>query len=264
MNGLSIRCLGVRRYVRDVRRSAEFYTGLFGFGPVAPSDDGADLRFGDMRLELRQATAKAHEPPRSHDLSFRHLAIVVRDMGRAFALLGARDVGLISSGPQTLPEWNPESAGIEALYFRDPDGHALELIRFPDGKGKPIWRRAGADLFLGVDHTAIVVSDLDASLGFYTALGFTLDATARNYGEEQEALSGEPDASLRVATLGADTGSFSLELLSYVAPTDGRPQADALRPGDLAWSETLIESSSADETTGSPFRDPDGHGVSLR
>ena len=36
-------------------------------------------------------------------------------------------------GPQTLPDWNKNAAGIQAFYFRDPDGHFLEVLAFPAG-----------------------------------------------------------------------------------------------------------------------------------
>lgn len=264
MSARGVKCLGVRRYVRDVSRSQSFYVDLFGFELAPARHGGADLQFGEMRLELRTVSGKAHRQPRSQDRWFRHLAIVVRDMARAMRVLENRGVDLISVGPQTLPDWNPASGGIHAIYFRDPDGHPLELIAFPPGKGKPVWQYPGRNLFLGVDHTAIVVSDMDASLDYYVSLGFTLDATAHNHGLEQEALSGAPGASVRVAALAAGEGSFSLELLAYIAPADGYRQPDALMPGDLAWSETLIALPHADVETGAPRRDPDGHGVSLR
>ena len=31
--------------------------------------------------------------------------------------------------------------GIEAFYFKDPDGHALEILHFPPDKGAPKWKR---------------------------------------------------------------------------------------------------------------------------
>ena len=46
----------------------------------------------------------------------------------------------ISKWLQLLPAWNPNASGIRAVYFRDPDGHPLELIQFPPGKGDPRWQ----------------------------------------------------------------------------------------------------------------------------
>ena len=61
-----------------------------------------------------------------------------------------------------MPDWNPSAGGIRAFYFRDPDRHVLEVIWFPAGKGAPRWQRhAPTALFLGIDHTAIVVADTD-------------------------------------------------------------------------------------------------------
>jgi catechol 2,3-dioxygenase-like lactoylglutathione lyase family enzyme len=77
-----------------------------------------------------------------------------------------------SPGPQRLPDWNPDAGGIEAFYFKDPDGNHLEVLEFPEGKGDPKWHRPGEELFLGIDHMAVVVGDTDSSLAFYReALG---------------------------------------------------------------------------------------------
>jgi hypothetical protein len=75
-----------------------------------------------------------------------------------------RHVRAISSRPQILPKSNVAAAGIAAFYFRDPDGHALELIYFPPGKGDPRWQEPGERLFLGLDHAAIGVRSTAASL----------------------------------------------------------------------------------------------------
>ena len=82
------------------------------------------------------------------------------------------------------------AAGIKAFYFKDPDHHALEILWFPPGKGDPKWHRpAATKLFLGIDHTAIVVNDTEASLKFYReALGLKQVAESENYGVEQKHL----------------------------------------------------------------------------
>ena len=70
-----------------------------------------------------------------------------------------------------MPDWNKNAGGIKAFYFKDPDGHALEILQFPADKGNPKWQQLAAAhpdrLFLGIDHTAIVVGDTEASLKFY-------------------------------------------------------------------------------------------------
>lgn len=97
-----------------------------------------------------------------------------------------------SSSPQTLPNWNRVSGGIQAFYFKDPDGHNLELIHFPDSKGKDEWHQfaSTSPLFLGIDHTAIVIANTIVSRAFYCdLLGLTLKQESRNLGLEQERLS---------------------------------------------------------------------------
>jgi len=47
---------------------------------------------------------------------------------------------------------------------------SLEILEFPPDKGSAKWHRPTGNLFLGIDHTAIVVSDTDASLRFYRDL----------------------------------------------------------------------------------------------
>ena len=102
---------------------------------------------------------------RGNDRWFQHVAIIVRDMDRAYARLREHGVVHASTGPQRLPDWNPGAGGIQAFYFRDPDGHFLEILQLPAGKGDAKWQPPGpTTLFLGLDHTAIVVGDTDASL----------------------------------------------------------------------------------------------------
>src|SRR5262249_18461341 len=125
-------------------------------------------------IELTEYLAPRGRPipvdSRSNDRWFQHVAIIVSDMDRAYAWLRKHKVEHASPGPQLLPAWNPNAGGIEAFYFKDPDGHVLEVLHFPHGKGDPRWRRPSDDLFLGIDHTAIVVADTAASLAFYRDL----------------------------------------------------------------------------------------------
>src|SRR5260370_37395370 len=88
-------------------------------------------------------------------------------MDKAYEHLRQHRIKYVSAAPQTLPEWNKGAAGIKAFYFRDPEDHVLEIIWFPLGKGDPRWHIETKKLFLGIDHTAIVVSDTEKSLEFY-------------------------------------------------------------------------------------------------
>src|SRR5262249_19599405 len=178
---------------------------------------------------------------RSNDHWFQHVAIIVSDMDRAYEWLRKNKVQHASTGPQRLPDWNPNAGGIEAFYFKDPDGHSLEILQFPPGKAAPKWHQAMDKLFLGIDHTAIVVGDTEASLKFYRdLLGLKIVGTSENYGTEQEHLNNVFGARLRITSLRADSGP-GIEFLEYLAPCDGRPIPTDEGANDLThWQTRLI------------------------
>jgi catechol 2,3-dioxygenase-like lactoylglutathione lyase family enzyme len=168
-------------------------------------------------------------------------------MGQAYKWLRDNHVQHISSGPETLPAWNSQAGGIQAFYFRDPDGHSLEIIRFPAGKGDPRWQRPGAELFQGIDHTAIAVSDTNTSLAFYRdQLGMRLAGMSENYGDEQEHLNNVFGARLRITSLKAARGP-GVELLEYLAPRTGRKIPEDARANDLAHWEIVVDQANVAE-----------------
>ena len=204
----------------------------------------ARLRLGDEVLELTQYLAPRGRPipvdSRSNDRWFQHVAIIVRDMDEAYGWLRENRIQHASTGPQTIPDWNAGAAGIRAFYFNDPDGHVLEVLSFPSDKGLAKWQ-AKDRLFLGIDHTAIVVGDTEASLQFYRdLLGFQVAGAGENYGTEQEHLNNVAGAHLRITSLRAASGP-AIELLEYLNPRDGRPYPSDLRSNDLAhWQTRLL------------------------
>jgi catechol 2,3-dioxygenase-like lactoylglutathione lyase family enzyme len=297
--------------VSDMDRSVDFYTSVLDFrkvseveraGPELETLDsvfGARVRvvrlqLGDEMLQLSQFLAPRGRPApvdsRSNDHWFQHVAIIVSDMDRAFARLQQRKVQFASTGPQLLPKSIPEAAGIRAFYFRDPDGHPLEILQFPPDKGEARWHRPTDRLFLGIDHTAIVVSDTRASLAFYRdLLGFRVAGESMNFGTEQAHLNNVPGARLHITSLRAPAGP-GVEFLEYLVPRDGRPFPEGERANDLVhWQTTILVPSaeaaaaavrrghfrliSPDVTTlpdsalgftrGIGVRDPDGHVVQL-
>ncbi|MGE0359999.1 MAG: VOC family protein [Vicinamibacterales bacterium] len=249
--------------VADLARSTRFFVDVLGFtvegqDPVELSGRPfellhglfgararvATLRLGRERLELSEYLApRGRSYPvdtRGNDRWFQHVAIITSDMARAYARLREHGVAHASTGPQRLPDWNAGAAGIQAFYFRDPDGHFLEILQFPAGKGDPRWQ-AGDALFLGIDHTAITVADTAASLAFYRdGLGLAVAGQGENYGDEQEHLNNVFAARLRITTLRAKDGP-GVELLEYLAPRTGRPTPLDLAANDLAhWQTTLV------------------------
>jgi catechol 2,3-dioxygenase-like lactoylglutathione lyase family enzyme len=203
------------------------------------------MRLGDEMIELTEYLTPRGRPipvdSRSHDRWFQHVAIIVSDMDRAYARLRRHRVEHASPAPQRLPDWNPNAGGIRAFYFKDPDGHPLEILWFPPDKGDPKWRRPSDRLFLGIDHTAIVVGDTAQSLRCYRdTLGLRVVAESENHGPEQERLNNVFGARLRITTLRAPAGP-GIEFLEYLTPRDGRPIPADARANDLAhWRTTLV------------------------
>ncbi len=255
---------GIALTVADLDHSVAFYEGALGFREVATgviADDETDaltglsstrirhatLQLNDERIELQQYLSAPGRPlpvdSRSNDLWFQHFAIVVRDMDAAYAQLSRYSVQAISSAPQTIPASNPAAAGIRAYKFRDPDGHPLELLQFPLGKGNPKWQRPGTDLFLGIDHSAITVASTRVSLRFWVdLLGLSVAGGSLNTGPAQAQLDGTPGAVVRITGLRAPhPGGLGLEFLQYLSPEDGRANLAAARPNDIAHVHVVLE-----------------------
>jgi catechol 2,3-dioxygenase-like lactoylglutathione lyase family enzyme len=111
-----------------------------------------------------------------------------------------------------------------------------------EGKGAAKWHRPSDNLFLGIDHTAIVVGDTEASLSFYrNVLGLRVAGESENYGTEQEHLNNVLGARLRITSLRAEGGGPGTEFLEYLAPRDGRAIPKDERANDLThWQTKLI------------------------
>ncbi len=169
--------------VSDMDRSVDFFSTVLSFeklsdvelaGPDYEHLEGVfglrmrvvRMRLGDESIELTQYLAPRGRPvpadSRSNDRWFQHVAIIVSATWTApIGGCAQHKVEHASSGPQRLPDWNPNAAGIEAFYFKDPDGHPLEILQFPPDKGAAKWHATTDRLFLGIDHTAIVVADTE-------------------------------------------------------------------------------------------------------
>jgi catechol 2,3-dioxygenase-like lactoylglutathione lyase family enzyme len=297
--------------VSSMDSSVQFYTRVLDFQKVSDDEVTGEayerlegvfgarirvvrLRLGEEYLELSEYLAPRGRPApvdaRSNDRWFQHVAIIVSDMDRGYARLRRFKVQHASTGPQLLPKTIPGAAGIRAFYFKDPDGHPLEILQFPPDKGDPRWHRSSDRLFLGIDHTAIVVSNTARSLAFYRdVLGFRVAGESMNFGTEQEHLNNVEGARLHITGLRAARGP-GIEFLEYLHPTDGRPFPAGVRPNDLVSWETTVAVPDADAAAavlrrgafrlvspgpvelpdralgfrrGFLVRDPDGHVVQL-
>ena len=255
----SVDAIGIT--VSDMDKAVEFYSKVLTFEKTCDIEVAGEdfehlqgifgvrmrvvrMKLGDEFIKLTEYLAPQGRPipvdSRSNDRWFQHIAIIVSDMQRAYANLRQNRVTHASSGPQRLPDWNKNAGGIEAFYFKDPDGHPLEILHFPAGKGAEKWHQPGGKLFLGIDHTAIVVADTDTSLKFYRdLLGMHVAGESENYGTEQEHLNNVFGARLRITALRATNGP-GIELLEYLAPRDGRPYPADERANDLVHWQTMI------------------------
>ena len=254
----------------DLARLVDFYRDVLGFAsPVAdkPIDHGEMalldlsgagrrqvLSLGDQTLWIDQYEQAGRAYPADGDaasLWFQHLALVVEDMHNAYGRL--RGITPIShEGPQLLPS---SSGGVRAFKFRDPDGHPLELLQFPDGKTPCAWRdrrRLDGQIGLGIDHSAISVADAEASATFYEALGLGIGERTLNEGPAQQRLDGLPGVEVAVLPMNPQEGTPHLELLGYLMP---KGQAGPwLRPNDVAATRIVWRGQQ-----GGLIRDPDGH-----
>jgi catechol 2,3-dioxygenase-like lactoylglutathione lyase family enzyme len=252
--------------VSDMDRAVDFYSALT-FQKVSDVEVFGDefehlegvfgarmrivrMQLGNEYLDLTQYLAAPGRPipadSRSNDLWFQHAAIVVRDMDEAFEKLRALKVQFVSTGPQTLPPSIKAAAGIKAFYFRDPDQHNLEIIYFPPGKGDPRWQQKTDKLFLGIDHTAIGISNTDASLKFYRdLLGMRKAGESENFGTEQEHLNQVFGAHLHITGIRASSGP-GIEFLEYLTPRDGRPRPADLHANDIVHLQTMIVTNGLD------------------
>jgi len=255
--------------VSDIDRAVDFYSRVLAFQKTSDVEVTGEeiehlsgvfgvrvrvvrMRLGDESIELDEYLAPKGRPipadSRSNDRWFQHIAIIVSDMDKAYAYLRQNKVEHASSGPQTLPAWNKNAGGISAFYFKDPDGHPVEILHFPPDKGAEEWHRPSDKLFLGIDHTAIVVSDTEASVRFYRdLLGMHIAGESDNYGTEQEHLNNVFGAHLRITALRGAEGP-GIELLEYVAPRDGRPFPPDERANDVIHRQTVLVTENAGET----------------
>lgn len=217
--------------------------GLAGWGRRQP------LTLGDSRVDLDWFEAPGRPYPdeaNAADQIFQHLALVTDDARSAWLrALEAGATPISRDGPVELP---PSAGGVTAVKFRDPDGHPLEFLQFLVGSN-PTWVGSG---MMGIDHSAISVSNLAASRCFYAGNGLTESKAALNQGPTQIALDGLDDVRVDVVPMKPPIAPPHVELLHYRTPT-GRPHPP-LVANDIAatrivwWAET-----------NKLLRDPDGH-----
>ena len=256
----SVDAIGIT--VKEMDRSVKFYTEVLGFNKISDTELAGPeyeqlqgifglrmrvvrLQLGDEFIELTDYLTSGGrsipEDAKSNDLIFQHIAIVVSNMEQAYKRLRSYNVVHVSTSPQTIPASNIAAAGVKAFYFHDPDMHNLELIYFPAGKGLTKWQNPNGKIFLGIDHTAIGISNTDSSLAFYDdLLGIERKGDSWNLGMEQAHLNFVENASLHITGLRPSQGP-GIEFLQYLVPGPGKPFPTDSKTDDIwHWQTTLL------------------------
>jgi catechol 2,3-dioxygenase-like lactoylglutathione lyase family enzyme len=257
------RIAGFRLITNHLVRSADFYRAIgFVVGkpvPIPAADmDILGLSGGGVRLAMSFGTSCVDlecfdRPGRPYpdgatacDMVFQHLALVTSEAEAAW-LCASRAGGtpISRTRPVTLPQ---SSGGVTAIKFRDPDGHPLEFLQFPLTTSSA---RQGTDTF-GIDHSAISVSDAEASERFYTLHRLSKTTTTINSGPAQDALDDLKGVEAEVVAMEPIEKPSHLEMLAYRHPV-GRPNYNSA-PNDVAATRVIWQSN-----VDALIRDPDGH-----
>ncbi len=254
-----LRLLRISRTVSDIDEAIAFYRDALDFCVVSKVTHDGDawsemmgvpdacaqsvmMRLGDQGLELIAFDPPgATYPPDSSSagLWFQHIAVVVSDIDAAYTKLQGYSFKPISEhGPQQLL---PTSGSVSAYKFRDPDGHPVELIQFPLGTGSDIWQKK-CNLFLGIDHSAIDVMDMERSIDFYIRLlGLRITSRTVNSGLEQARLDHLQDVLVDVVALQTVIdGVPHVELLGYKRP-DGRSVPMDVKFNDVVADRLVLQ-----------------------
>jgi catechol 2,3-dioxygenase-like lactoylglutathione lyase family enzyme len=262
--------VGFRLVTANLPRLRQFYQGTLGFSADGPEQtipqseldllgvpgvgQRQSLRLGDQILAIDQFETMGRPYPDGGDaasLWFQHLALLVADIAEAYCRVMAA-TPITEGGPQHLPA---RSGGVHAYKFRDPDGHPLELLQFPEASRPTEWQgrvAAAGQIGLGIDHSAISVANADASTGFYRSLGLEAGDRTLNHGPDQQRLDHLNGVEVSVVPLQPRGGSPHLELLGYRVPRGaGCPPMQA---NDVAATRILWQG-----TRAALLRDPDGH-----
>lgn len=149
------------------RRLQQFYEDVFGHCVTWSSSNEADpdwihLTGGRSYLSLCRRRADPPQPA-----GFMHMGWVVDDLPAFRARLAEHGVNIHRD--LTTREGNH-------AYIYDPDRHELELVHYHPGFFSP---KNAASVLERMNHVRLTVSDLDASVAFYTqVLGFTCTPVA--------------------------------------------------------------------------------------
>ena len=116
----------------------------------------------------------------------------------------------------------------------------LNLYIFQKEKARRNGSNNKGKIFLGIDHTAIGISNTESSLTFYKdILGIDRKGESFNFGTEQEHLNNVEGASLHITGLRSQDGP-GIEFLQYLKPGPGKPYPADTRADDTWYWQTSL------------------------
>jgi len=112
--------------VADIERSVAFYARVLGMQAVSFGNGRRALQFGQQKINLQTLGME----PRNHAAVGAGDVCLITDWptARVLAHLTAEGVPVLE-GPVTK---SGAQGPIESVYFNDPDGHLIEVSRYPD------------------------------------------------------------------------------------------------------------------------------------
>ena len=112
--------------VADIERSVAFYVRVLGMQAVSFGNGRRALQFGQQKINLQTLGME----PRNHAAVGAGDVCLITNwpIARVLARLEAEGVPVLE-GPVTK---SGAQGPIESVYFNDPDGHLIEVSRYPD------------------------------------------------------------------------------------------------------------------------------------
>ena len=112
--------------VADIKRSVAFYARVLGMEPVTFGNGRRALQFGQQKINLQTLGME----PRNHAAVGAGDVCLITDWptARVLARLAAEGVPVLEGPVMKSGAQGP----IESVYFNDPDGHLIEVSRYPD------------------------------------------------------------------------------------------------------------------------------------
>ena len=112
--------------VADIERSVAFYVRVLGMQAVSFGNGRRALQFGQQKINLQTLGME----PRNHAAVGAGDVCLITDWptARVLARLAAEGVPVLEGPVMKSGAQGP----IESVYFNDPDGHLIEVSRYPD------------------------------------------------------------------------------------------------------------------------------------